>query len=150
MKIPALLKNPVVIQWLVIGGIGLYAYYRFKKYTTVPTAADTAEKDTLALATSGQRPSFGDTVYVGFADRIVSASTTFNVFGGKQKAIYAIFSQLNNDIDVLKLVQAFGQRRKEFTLFWDSLAGYLDGELNNSEIGKINDILKSKGIRYRF
>jgi len=148
MKIPALLKNPVVIQWLVIGGIGLYAYYRFKKFTTVPTAADTAQTETLALAASGQVPSFGDTVYVGFADKIVSASTTN--FGTDEKAIYAVFTQLNNDIDVLKLVQAFGNRRKEFSLFWDSLAGYLAGELNGSEMSKINDILKSKGIRYRF
>jgi hypothetical protein len=148
MKIPALLKNPVVVQWLVIGGIGLYAYYRFKKYTTVPTAADTAKTEALTVAASGQRPTFGDTVYVGLADKIVSAGTTW--FGTNESSIYAVFSQLNNDLDMLKLVQAFGNRRAEFSAAWVSLPAWLDSELNSKEIAKLNDILKSKGIRYRF
>lgn len=148
MKIPAILKNPTVVGWLVVGGIGLYAYYRFKKFTTVPTAAETAQIEALTVAASGQRPTFGDTVYVGFADKIVSAGTTW--FGTNESSIYAVFAQLNNDLDMLKLVQAFGNRRVEYSAAWVSLPAWLESELDSKEMAKINDILKSKGIKYRF
>ncbi len=148
MKIPAILKNPTVITWLVVGGLGLYAFYRFRKATSTPDQGDTAKEDAAKLIASGQTPSYSDTVYVGFADKIETAGMLSA--GTDEESIYRVFSQMKNDVDVLKLIRAFGNRRMEFSLAWGSLSAWLDGEMNASEIAKINAILETNGIKYRF
>jgi hypothetical protein len=145
MKIPAFLKNPTVITWIVVGGLGLYAYSRFRRATALPDQGDIAKDDLRKL---GQTPSYSDTSYVGFADKINSAGVTG--FGTDENAIYDVFQQMKNDADVLKLIAAFGNRRIEFSLAWAGLSGWLRSELDAREIAKINAILAGKGITYRF
>ena len=145
MKIPAFLKNPTVITWIVVGGLGLYAYNRFRSATAQLDQGDIAKDDLKKL---GQTPSYPDTAYVGFADKINSAG--ISGFGTDETAIYNVFQQMKNDADVLKLIAAFGNRRIEFSLAWSGLSGWLRSELNAAEIDKVNGILASKGIAYRF
>jgi hypothetical protein len=57
---------------------------------------------------------------------------------------------MQNDLDVSKLIQAFGMRRIEFSTRTDSLAAFLRSELDSSELQKVNNILASKNIKYRF
>jgi hypothetical protein len=95
------------------------------------------------------KPSFVDSQYKIFADAIYSAG--FDVlFGTDEDAIYAVFKRMNNDLDVNKLIVAFGSRRIEFSTRTDSLGGFLQSELNTKELGIINKILQDKNIKYRF
>lgn len=148
VKVPAFLKNPATIGWLVVGGVALYAFWRFRKATSTPDQGEVAAREAGTLAASGLRASYPDSAYAGFADRIYTAGTSG--FGTDEASIYEVFGRMNNDLDVAKLVAAFGNRRGEFTIQFAGLGGWLRTELSAAEIAKVNSILAAKGLRYRF
>lgn len=147
-KVPALLKNPQFLGYLVLGGAAIYIVWRFRKATAQQDQGEIAGKDVIKLTGSGIKASYPDSAYVGFADKINSAGV--GGFGTDESAIYAVFEAMKNDLDVVKLVAAFGNRRMEFTAGWTGLGGWLRSELNTSEMSKVNSILAAKGISYRF
>jgi hypothetical protein len=57
---------------------------------------------------------------------------------------------MKNNIDVALLIKAFGKRRVEFSTQDQELGAHLSNDLDSAEITKINNILASKGITYRF
>jgi len=94
---------------------------------------------------NGNLPSYPDTKYKEFANRLYTA---MKGAGTDQKTIKAVFEEMNNITDVLKLVQAFGVRDGE------DLHQWLDGEVHWWKPGnikkEINNILTRKGIFYKF
>ena len=93
------------------------------------------------------KASYPDAVYSNLADAIEQACLGF---GTDEQIIYQVFSKMNNDLDVAKLIVAYGTRRIEFTLEMGTLAQVLVSELDSSEIANVNNILSKKGITYRF
>jgi hypothetical protein len=71
-------------------------------------------------------------------------------WGTDEQAIYDVFNLMKNNIDVALLIKAFGKRRVEFSTQDQELGAHLSNDLDSSEITKINNILSSKGITYRF
>jgi len=129
----------LLLAWLV---------YKFYKNVIPPSTSDKAiedEKD--QLVKNGQKPSFGQSVYQGYADRIESENMSFNT---DEQAIYGIFKTMKNDLDIVLLIQAFGQRRPFAETNEKSLPGFLAADLNKDELAEINKILNSRGIKYRF
>lgn len=65
---------------------------------------------------------------------------------------YLMYCQ--NDTDVYKLIDAYGERPTitTFTLKWNymTLAENVQDELSSSQIKEVNEYYKSKGITYRF
>ena len=59
-------------------------------------------------------------------------------------------SEMNNDLDVFTLIEAFGQRRKEFSMISAGLGGFLYSELSENDINKINQMFLAKQIKTRF
>ena len=57
---------------------------------------------------------------------------------------------MKNNIDVANLIKAFGKRRLEFSTQDLELGAHLSNDLDSSEIAKVNSILASKNITYRF
>jgi hypothetical protein len=141
-------RNKIFIYGAV--GVGAYLVYRgVKKAFGFGTTAAAALGDQSEFKKQGMKPSFVDSQYKIFADAIYSAG--FDVlFGTDEDAIYAVFKRMNNDLDVNKLIVAFGSRRIEFSTRTDSLGGFLQSELNTKELGIINKILQDKNIKYRF
>lgn len=85
-----------------------------------------------------------------FADTIqeaVSYSTD------DEKAIYAVFNEMNVPEDVDQLIISYGVRKYTQPLgFWmikGNLISTLHNKLDHSEIAKINSILNKKGINYK-
>lgn len=148
MNLKEITKN----KYFVYGAVGIGAYLLYKgirKALGLSTAVDAAKKDQADLVKSGQKASYIDSQYKLFADAIYSAG--FDVlFGTDEDAIYAVFNKMNNDLDVNKLIIAFGARRIEFSTRVEGLAQFLTSELDASEIANINKILGSKNINYRF
>jgi len=133
---------------LLFGKNGLLS--RFTKLTE-KQIADTTKKEIKDIESTGAKASFGPSQYVMFADQIYNAVLTSNPFNPTdEEAIYRVFMAMNNLIDVLKLVQAFGIRRLEFSTKGAGLATHLQEDLNTSEIAKVNKILKDKNINYKF
>lgn len=152
MKIKDITKNLNREKILIYGAVGVGAYFLYKgirKALGFSTATVVALKEQNEFIKQGMRPSFVDSQYKLFADTIYSAG--FDVlFGTDEASIYAVFRRMNNDLDVNKLIVAFGTRRIEFSTASASLGGFLSSELDEKERGEINKILQAKNIKYRF
>lgn len=133
----------LLIVWLV------YKFYKqvgFKSEEEKKAERD-YRKDKDMLSEQGQKPTFTRTQYKGFADTIEGENKSWDT---DEKKIYDIFRNMKNDLDIVLLSEAFGKRRPQFELIDRDLNGFLNADLNGSEIGEVNKILASKGIKYRF
>jgi hypothetical protein len=93
----------------------------------------------------GQSPSYQNTQYQIFADSLSAAMAYWGPVNTDEKAIKNVFSKMNNNADVLKLIAAFGIRDD-----W-GLSKWLTYELDDDEKEKyVNQVLRSKGITYQF
>ena len=61
----------------------------------------------------------------------------------------AVIRQLKNNLDWLKLKEAFGNRRIEYTTRSAGLVQNLNADLSSSQLNEINNILSQQGISYR-
>ena len=145
MNVKDTLKNPYVKYGLIAGGV--YLGYRAIKALISNSATSAAQSDVQKLQSKGMKASYPDAVYSNLADSIEQACLGF---GTDEQIIYQVFSKMNNDLDVAKLIVAYGTRRIEFTLEMGTLAQVLVSELDSSEIANVNNILSKKGITYRF
>jgi hypothetical protein len=152
MKIKDITKNVTTQKVLIYSAVGVGAYFLYKgikKALGFSTAAVAALQEQNEFIKQGMRPSYVDSQYKLFADTIYSAG--FDVlFGTDEDSIYAVFRRMNNDLDVNKLIVAFGTRRIEFSTVSSSLGAFLSSELDEKERGEINKILQAKNIKYRF
>lgn len=117
----------------------------------------------------GIKQSYTDSQYKSFADRLQNQydGTDFknNLFdydipllgtwSGSGKVTAQIMKQLKNNVDFLKLSQAWGVRTYDQAgLFTGNVTGTLsycvNDELDSGEIVAINKILSKQGITYKF
>lgn len=97
-------------------------------------------------------PSYSDSQFNDFADKIYNAmfcSIFICADGTNEKAIYAVLRRLNNNLDWLKLKEAFGFRRIEFTTRNAGLVESLNADLSSRQINEVNKILQQQGISYK-
>jgi len=134
------------LTWAIIAGAGIYVVSRFFKKDPLATE----KKDESKLISEGQKPTYLDTAYKGYADSIYTARSANNFLGTDEDAIYSVFQKMKNDLDVAKLITAFGERRLSFSLTSANLGGFLNDELDSTELGIINSGLRSKNIKYQF
>ena len=145
--LPAWAKGIIAVG--VVGGIG-FAIYKITQKGGALLKPDEAKKDIKTLEQKGQVATYMDAQYVGFADAIYAARGCNNMFGTNEDAMYNVFRKMVNDLDVAKLIEKFGERRLCFSFTNGTLGGFLHDDLNEDEIAIINNILKSKGIKYQF
>lgn len=135
---------------LVVFSLGAIGFIGWKIYKKIQENKDTKDtrSDEKDLAREGQVPSYPQSAYSSFANRIEQAG--FAIGGTNEDAIYSVFNQMKNDLDIILLIKAFGKRRIEFSFQKGDLSAFLESELNDSEIKKVNSILESKKIKFRF
>ena len=145
--------TPEILQTGMILG-GLFLVYRMLR----PAGAKEQQQTTTAIKTDiakeenkGIEPTYSESNYKTLADRLYSA---MNTSGTDESAIYSVFQQMKTRIDVLKLIEAYGTR--QLYVFGvpvggkQNLSQALSDELSSSEIAKVNQILFTKGINYKF
>lgn len=64
--------------------------------------------------------------------------------GTDEKAIYDVFSQIGNLANLYAVMGAFGIKDGE------TLSDWIYGDLNSNEISRVNEILASQNINYKF
>jgi hypothetical protein len=142
----ATLNKPLV--WLTIIGLGGYALYKLGSALAKKLTIANADADIKAAQKSGETASYPSATYSQLADKIYAA--VMYTWGTDNQAIYDVFNLMKNNIDVASLIKAFGKRRLEFSTQDAELGAHISNDMNSSEITKINNILASKGITYRF
>ena len=138
-------QTQTYIKYALIGG-GLFLGYKIYK-SVLGDKSSVAQTDVQTLQAKGIKASYPDGVYTNLADSIEQACLGC---GTDEQIIYQCFDKLKNNLDVAKLIVAYGKRRIEFTLEWGTLNQLLSSELNAAEIKNVNNILAKKGITYRF
>lgn len=160
-------KGITGIALVVAGaGAGFLIYNAIKKRADEKRASQAAQQasgETAALISQGIQPSYSDSQYSNFVHILTEA---MNGCGTDEDSIYAIFDHMANEVDIRKLITAFGvqyyqpcaasQPLSYLRWQWDDqayggdLATWLGYDLSTDEISHINSILSSKGINYRF
>jgi hypothetical protein len=142
-----------VVAVAVIGVVG-YAIFKITQKVGNTEEADRKEdnevQNELQNEIKKKPASYPDSQYRTFANTIETAG--FDL-GTDEDAIYSTFRKLKNNTDYLKLLTAWGKpNRKVYE--WGvgrnmTLPQYIRWEMDDSEVKKVNDILQSKGIKYR-
>lgn len=93
-------------------------------------------------------PSFPDYIYKDWADTLDFALLREGT--EDEQMVYGVFEGIKNESDVQKIIDAFGYRRKMFTTYQISLPQAIAVFFSPSEKFKLNLILITKRINYRF
>ena len=113
--------------------------------------AAAAEAQALQQEAAQGQPTYPNSQYLAWANRLEQAM--FDI-GTDEDAIFQIFAQLRNNTDFLSLKAAFGIRNYTGGFLPGlvsgdlSLDGWLQQELDRSEIEELNSILFDNGITY--
>jgi hypothetical protein len=127
---------------------GLFAFKKAKGlFNALKTSPQTAKADEDKFRKQGQKPSFPSASYTGWADIIYSEY--FNDLWSSFSDVKYIFERLQNDLDVSKLIQAFGERRILFSTNTGDLQTILY-RIDDDAPKEVNEIFAKKGIKYRF
>lgn len=131
-----ILKNKKVIIWIVIAIVVIIVAIKlFKKNNSASTVRRVA-KDVIT-----ENLSFDDAQYSIWADSLYRA---MKGAGTTQQTIYDVLSKLKSPDDFYKLVDAFGVKKSGtwFNTWEGNLIEWLQDELSESEMTKVNSILK--------
>lgn len=140
-------QDKYVKYGLIAGGL-FVGYKLIQWFAGNSNSIAAATNEVKTLTSKGIKPTYPDSSYTQWASAIVSAG--FNTLGTDEKAIYAIFKKMMNDLDVAKLIVAFGNQRIEFSFQSAPLGAWLASELSVDEMAVVNKILSDKKIKYQF
>jgi hypothetical protein len=157
---------PIAKGAVVIGGIGILYFVGLPIYRKVfPTDAqknanailNNADADIKKFLQAGQKPTFADSQYIGFSDVIYNAQRTS--LGNESSPIKDTLLKMKNNIDVAKLIKAYGVRQNYAFGFPTENFGLLGAAYNGITkdmfglySGRVEDINKDwakKGITYK-
>lgn len=144
---------------VVVGGLGIAYIIGSKIYAALkpkPQEIKNVENDISRLETTMQ-PTYGDATYDQYANTIYNAQRTSA--SNDSGAIMDVALLMKNDLDIAKLVKAYGTRQDyafgiptdSYSLFGAMRKG-IEADLFGAfayRIGKINTDWASKGITYK-
>jgi hypothetical protein len=129
-----------VIVWLLIKWI--------KGYMEALQANIKNKSEIQVLQSQGIQQSYKWEKYQGWANELERA---MDGPGTDEKTIFRIFGYMNNDIDFLRLFDAFGMRKGTYEWFSDptNLREWLKGDLSSRSISSLNQVLAAKNMTKR-
>jgi hypothetical protein len=157
---------------VVVGGLGLVGYIGYSIYKKIQDKkaqeeanrqSNIARTEIINLENQGVRATHSDSEFEGYAQALVQA---MNGCGTDEEAVYNVFKQMKNDVDIRKLVSTFGIRYYQpcevsspisYTrwlfndqAFGGGISSWLNYDLTSSEIQTINSTLRTNGVNYSF
>lgn len=152
-ELPVWAKGALAV--IAIGGVALFSMdiLRRIKADAKKGEATAAQRELDNLRRKGVLPTITEAQAKGYVKQIVAAADDFGTDNDK---IYNVFKNLNNEADVYLLISVFGVQEWKgtwssyFSMESGTLSYLLSYEMRDSQIQKINTILASKGIKYKF
>ena len=158
-----------IVGVIVVGGVAIIGYTIYTKIRDKVRLQDAmkvsgfAETELKELMKKGIKPTLSKSQIEGM---ILKLEEAMNGCGTTTDQIYQVFGELNNKADVLALIVAFEVRYyrpcaisspisyaiwlKNERAYGGNLNSWLSYDLSSSEIQKINSILATKNIDYKF
>lgn len=162
-------RQPGAVKVIAVAGIaalGYVVYRSIKRSADIKRAneaANLAAGELVELGQQGIHPTLSDLQFEQMSQTIVTA---IDGCGTDEDSIFSVFNQLNNEADIRKLIVVFGVRYTQpcsitspisYSIwlandqaFGGPLNVFLRYDLSDSDISKINSILRGKGIVYQF
>lgn len=155
---PSLVRTVVIIGIVVL--IFLFIYWWRSGRKRRQQEEDFKEDYQTLTQDSNLKPTYLATNYQTFADKIYAAGCPgLFCYGTDEEAMYDVFREMKNDLDMLLLVKAFGLREERGGICIPipgtgecaiPLGAWLLTELSADGIKEINDILKKNGLTFTF
>lgn len=146
-------KTPLIITGVALAGYIGYKVWRKRN----PSDESSLSKDEKDAKLKGQVLSYTLASYQGLANAIFNAwFQNFNIFNPVDETIIlSAINKMQNDLDVVQLIRAFGKRRAPiaFGSFFTAdvtLPEWLSIGLDAKEITAINDVMTKKNISFKF
>lgn len=137
---------------VVVGGAAYAVIQLNKRANSENTRAEVnaTESEVKKLENAGQKATLSKVQLESLSNQVDAA---FNGATEDEQAIYRIFANVNNDVDVLNLRATYGSRTTGYWP-WTSYTGTLSQQIAHyfdpTEIKALNDLLARKKITYRF
>jgi len=137
----------------IIGGLAVIViYFLFRRKNLLPTKAEAATTSELITEQATTAATYPNSQYQTWANQL---ETAMDDLFTDNDTVFAVFKNLKNNTDYLKLFQAFGTRKYTGGVLpgwandsWD-LGQWIVEEMPQDKIDQINRDLASKGITYR-
>mgnify|MGYP006000900031 CR=1 FL=1 len=126
---------------------GIWAYRKISDAIKNGGTGKDAKNDIKKFEKEGQVATYPEATYSGYADIIYNEYMN-DVWSDFDDIVY-IFKKMENDIDVAKLIVAYGMRRQKFSLLEGNLQACIQS-IDSDAPELINNIFATKGIKYRF
>lgn len=143
-------KLPLPLQIALAGAAGFALYKLFKKPPPETVTQAKVEDEIKKSESDGVVPTYGNSQYNIFADSLAAAM--FDV-GTNTDTLYTVIGRMKKNIDVLKLIAAFGIR-PYYWFGWKqgdyNLSQWFAEELNAGNYERVNAILQANNVQYRF
>lgn len=143
-------KLPLPLQIALAGAAGFALYKLFKKPPPETVTQAKVEDEIKKSESDGVVPTYGNSQYNIFADSLAAAM--FDV-GTNTDTLYSVIGRMKKNIDVLKLIAAFGIR-PYYWFGWKqgdyNLSQWFAEELNAGNYERVNAILQANNVQYRF
>ena len=151
---PSFARNVVIIALVVLVFLIIYWVRSSRKRRKLE---EQFKNDYNELTSGGQKATYLETNYIQFADKIYEAGCSgVFCYGTDEDAIFDVFDKMQNELDVLLLVKAFGLREERGSICIPGtdcglgLGAWLQTELGEDDFTEVNKILSQKGIKYQF
>jgi len=157
---------------IAVGGVAILSFIVWNAYKKIKDAksleealsvSKDAKDEANVLQRKGIKASYSPTQYESFALKLVEA---MNGCGTTLDSVKAVFEEMKNKTDVLRLIETFGVRyyrpcpatdpfsyaryMYDEKTFGGNIQTWLQYDLTQSEIKSINTILSSKNIDFKF
>lgn len=141
--------DPNLVLLAAILGVGGFVAYKFFGTSGSSNNTQNKSKKDIDELTKGKgvKATHLDTTYASFADQLYQS---MRYIGTNEGVVYSVLNKMKNDVDVLKLLQAFGRRGYIYNWYQYNLPQWIVEEFNKEDIDKINQILRKRDIQFRF
>ena len=149
-------ENRIAIAVIFIIALVLVIYFLFVKKPKGQRSNKNTLKtvsDTIPELESRVQPSYSDVQYSSYADSLYN-SMRYSLVADNYSEAERILKTLLNDLDVMKVIEAYGTRiERYFGIPVDgakTLPEQVRNDLSTARIDRINSDYQSKGIKFRF
>lgn len=150
--------KPLLITVGVMVGIGITGYLVYRAIKTSKLTKSSREEASASnselnnLLVQGKKATLSNSQSIAVANALFTA---MDGYGSDYGVIAREFAKINNDVDMLSVVKAFGVRTissgrgNPSSNFTGTLQQALKDELDDSEVTALNNMLARKGIKNR-
>lgn len=142
-------------MYVILAVVGIVILYQLKDLIKNPfSTSDDVDRDPEVANPNASNLSYPLINYTNWANRIEVALES--LYNDDEQSVYEVFSQMQNNDDVLQLQKSFGTRANTpwglglIGGYTGTLSEWLFAQMNSREIGTINQILSEKNITIQF